>query len=125
MTTRAGSKQGRAPGKAGVKTPGKDQNKGDKQPTNVLEIVPGKFNETDWLSLLENDDTEDYIADIFESIWKATSKQIQDIYYRKQLLPFTLMRTENALSSVIQVEKKQSFKQFYNVVFFFLFSGHF
>lgn len=104
MTTRAGSKQGRAPGKAGAKTPGKDQNKGDKQPTNVLEIVPGKFNETDWLSLLENDDTEDFIADIFENIWKATSKQIQDIYYRKQLLPFTLMRTEHALSSVIQVK---------------------
>ncbi len=106
MTTRTSSKQGRPTGKGGVKTPGKDQVKGDKQPTNVLEIVPGKFNETDWLSLLENDDTEDFIADIFENIWTETSKQIQQIYIRKQLLPFTLMRTENALSSVIQVKKK-------------------
>ncbi|CAF0848591.1 unnamed protein product [Rotaria sp. Silwood1] len=102
MATRTAAKPGRPPGKSTVKTPGKDQLKGDKQPTNILEIVPGKFNETDWLSLLENDDTEDFIADIFDSIWTETSKQIQQIYIRRQLLPFTLMMTENALSSVIQ-----------------------
>ncbi|CAF1663128.1 unnamed protein product, partial [Rotaria sordida] len=102
MTTRTGSKQGRQAAKSSLKVPGKDQAKSEKQPTNVLEIVPGKFNETDWLSLLENDDTEDFIADIFENIWTETSKQIQQIYIRKQLLPFTLMMTENALSNVIQ-----------------------
>ncbi|CAF2314905.1 unnamed protein product [Rotaria sp. Silwood2] len=102
MTTRTGSKQGRQAAKSNLKTPGKDQTKTEKQPTNVLEIVPGKFNETDWLSLLENDDTEDFIADIFENIWTETAKQIQQIYIRKQLLPFTLMMTENALSNVIQ-----------------------
>ncbi|CAF1232293.1 unnamed protein product [Rotaria sordida] len=102
MTTRTGSKQGRQAAKSSLKVPGKDQAKSEKQPTNVLEIVPGKFNETDWLSLLENDDTEDFIADIFENIWTETSKQIQQIYVRKQLLPFTLMMTENALSNVIQ-----------------------
>jgi len=112
MAARAGSKQTRPTGKGSLKTPGKDQIKGDKQPTNVLEIVPGKFNETDWLSLLENDDTEDFIADIFESIWTDTSKQIQQIYIRKQLLPFTLMMTENALSNVIQVKKEYLFVQF-------------
>jgi hypothetical protein len=106
MAARAGSKQTRPTGKGSLKAPGKDQSKGDKQLTNVLEIVPGKFNETDWLSLLENDDTEDFIADIFEGIWTDTSKQIQQLYIRKQLLPFTLMMTENALSNVIQVKKK-------------------
>lgn len=99
----AGGKTGRSTGKGTVKTPGKDQIKSEKVPTSVLEIVPGKFNETDWLSLIENDQTEDFIADIFEDIWKETSKQIQQIYIRRQLLPFTLMMTENALSSVIQV----------------------
>lgn len=106
MSTRAASKQGRPTGKAGGKTIGKDSTKGDKQAANVLEIVPGKFNETDWLSLLENDDTEDYIADIFEEIWSETSKQIQQIYIRRRLLPFTLMMTENALSNVLQVGKE-------------------
>ena len=104
MTTRSTSKQGRTPASKSVKTGGKDQTKGEKQPTNVLEIVPGKFNETDWLTLLENDDTEDFIADIFESIWTETSKQIQQIYIRRQLLPFTLKITENAISNVIQVK---------------------
>ena len=103
MASRAAPKAGRSVGKTTVKTPGKDQAKGEKLPTSVLEIVPGKFNETDWLSLLENDDTEDFIADIFESIWTETSKQIEQIYIRQQLLPFTLMMTENALSNVIQV----------------------
>jgi hypothetical protein len=107
MTTRAASKQGRAPAKGSLKASGKDSTKGDKQPTNVLEIVPGKFNENDWITLLENDDTEDFIADIFESIWSETSKQIKQIYIRRQLLPFTLMMTENALSNVIQVKKKK------------------
>ncbi|CAF0994598.1 unnamed protein product [Rotaria sordida] len=102
MATRAAAKPGRPPAKSTVKTPGKDQLKGDKQPTNILEIVPGKFNENDWISLLENDDTEDFIADTFDSIWTETSKQIQQIYIRRQLLPFTLMMTENALSNVIQ-----------------------
>jgi hypothetical protein len=117
MAARAGSKQTRPTGKGSLKTPGKDQIKGDKQPTNVLEIVPGKFNETDWLSLLENDDTEDFIADIFESIWTDTSKQIQQIYIRKQLLPFTLMMTENALSNVIQVKKEYLFVQINDFIF--------
>ncbi|CAF4968239.1 unnamed protein product, partial [Rotaria socialis] len=80
---------------------GKDQLKGDKLPTNILEIVPGKFNETDWLLLLENDDAEDFVADVFDSIWTDASKQIQQIYIDRQLLPFTMMMTENALSSVI------------------------
>jgi hypothetical protein len=112
MTTRAGSKQGRPQAKGTGKTTGKDSNRGEKQPTNVLEIVPGKFNETDWLSLLENDDTEDFIADIFESIWTETSKQIQQIYIRKQLLPFTLKITENAISNVIQVRMKRLVLEF-------------
>ncbi|CAF1551381.1 unnamed protein product [Adineta steineri] len=102
MSTRAGSKQGKPAGRSTTKTSGKDLSKTDKQPPSVIEIVPGKFNESDWISLLENDDTEDFIADIFESIWTETSKQIQQIHIRKQLLPFTLMMTENALSNVIQ-----------------------
>ena len=105
MASRAASKPARSVGKTTAKPPGKDQTKGDKQPASVLEIVPGKFNETDWLSLLENDDTEDFIADIFESIWTDTSKQIEQIYIRRQLLPFTVMMTENALSNVIQVTR--------------------
>jgi hypothetical protein len=120
MATRTGSKLGRPSGKAGAKASGKDQTKGDKQPTNVLEIVPGKFNETDWLSLLENDDTEDFIADVFENIWTETSKQIQQIYIRKQLLPFTLMMTENALSNVIQVKKKKNIFDRFDDLFLFL-----
>ena len=118
MTTRAASKQGRPTAKSSVKTLGKDQTRGEKQLTNVLEIVPGKFNETDWLSLLENDDTEDFIADIFENIWTDTSKQIQQIYIRKQLLSFTLMMTENALSNVIQVNNIK--KRFFFRISFFI-----
>jgi hypothetical protein len=103
MTTRTPAKPGRTAGKGTVKTPGKDQIKGEKQAASVLEIVPGKFNETDWISLLENDEAEDFISDIFDDIWRETSKQIQQIYIRRQLLPFTLTMTEHALSSVIQV----------------------
>lgn len=110
MASRAGGKQSRTPGKGTTKSGGKEAPKGDKGPTSVLEIVPGKFNETDWLSLLENDDTEDFIADIFESIWAETSKQIQQIYIKKQLLPFTLVITENALSNVIQVRREREKK---------------
>ncbi|CAF3344293.1 unnamed protein product [Rotaria socialis] len=102
MASRAVSKPARSTAKSTVKTPGKDQLKGDKLPTNILEIVPGKFNETDWLLLLENDDAEDFVADVFDSIWTDASKQIQQIYIDRQLLPFTMMMTENALSSVIQ-----------------------
>jgi hypothetical protein len=105
MASRTAAKPGRPAAKGTIKTPGKDQVRNEKQPTNVLEIVPGKFNENDWLSLLENDETEDFIADIFDDIWKETSRQIQQIYIRRQLLPFTLMVTEDALSSVIQVRK--------------------
>jgi hypothetical protein len=105
MASRTAAKPGRPAAKGTIKTPGKDQVRNEKQPTNVLEIVPGKFNENDWLLLLENDETEDFIADIFDDIWKETSRQIQQIYIRRQLLPFTLMVTEDALSSVIQVRK--------------------
>ena len=109
MTSRTLAKPGRSTGKTTGKSSGKDQGKGDKQTASILEIVPGKFNENDWLSLLDNDETEDYIADLFESIWKETSKQIEQLYIRRQLLPFTLMMTENALSSVIQVNGNTRF----------------
>lgn len=109
MSTRTTSKQGRSTAKPTVKTPGKDGNKGEKQTATLLEIVPGRFNEADWTSLLENDDTEDFIADIFESIWLETSKKIEQIYIRRQLLPFTLTMIENALSNVLQVTETSFF----------------
>ncbi|UJR23318.1 hypothetical protein I4U23_026332 [Adineta vaga] len=102
MTTRAAPKAARPTPKSSLKTTGKGQGKGDKQSTNVLEIVPGRFNETDWLSLIETDETENFIADIFENIWKDVSEQIQQTYLRRQLISFTLMRAENALSTVVQ-----------------------
>ena len=123
MASKTAAKPGRPAAKSTVKTPGKDQIKGEKQPTSVLEIVPGKFNETDWLSLLESDDTEDFIADIFDSIWTDTAEQIQQTYIRKQLLPFTLMMTENALSNVLQV--KRQYSKIFRINLFFLYSGHF
>lgn len=122
MSIRGTSKPARPAAKGTVKTPGKDQIKVDKPPTNILEIVPGKFNETDWLSLLENDETEDFIADIYDDIWKETSKQIQEIHLSKQLLPYTLMTIEDALTSVIQVKIYKYI--LYRLVLFF-FSGHF
>jgi hypothetical protein len=99
--SRAGSKQGRTTAKPNTKQTGKEHGKGEKQ--TLLEIVPGKFNETDWLSLLNNDDTEDFIADIFESMWSEVSKKIESIHISRQLLPFTLMMAENALTNVVQV----------------------
>ncbi|CAF1310301.1 unnamed protein product [Adineta steineri] len=103
MTTKGAAKPAKPTAKTTLgKTAGKTVGKGDKQLTNVLEIVPGRFNETDWVSLLESDDTENFIADIFENIWKDASQQIQQIYLRRQLLSFTLMRTEHALSTVVQ-----------------------
>ncbi|CAF0786639.1 unnamed protein product [Adineta ricciae] len=102
MTTRAAPKAARPTPKSSLKAPGKGQGKGDKQTANVLEIVPGKFNETDWISLIETDETENFIADIFDNIWKDVSDQIQQIYLRRQLLSFTLMRAETALTTVVQ-----------------------
>jgi hypothetical protein len=104
MASRTVPKPARSIGKSTGKNASKEQSKGDKQPTTVLEIVPGKFNETDWISVLENDDTDDFIADIFENIWIEASRKIGKIYIDRQLLPYTLMMTENALSSVIQVD---------------------
>lgn len=104
MATRTTTKQGRSLSKSTTKTPGKDLLKQDRQSSSVLEIVPGKFNENDWLNLLEIDDTEDFIADIVESIWTNVSKCIGQIYIRRQLMPYTILMTENALSNVIQVE---------------------
>jgi hypothetical protein len=106
MATKAAAKPGRPAAKSTVKTPGKDQIKTEKASTSVLEIVPGKFNET-----------EDYIADIFDSIWTETSEQIEQIYIRRQLLPFTIMMTENALSSVIQVKNNKHSRIFLIALF--------
>jgi len=106
MATKGSTKGAKTPAKGGtVKTPGKDTVKSDKTSTNnILEIVPGKFNETDWTTLLENDETEDYIADIFDDMWTNASKQIQQIYIRKQLVPFTVTMVEQALTNVVRVK---------------------
>ncbi|CAF0866259.1 unnamed protein product [Didymodactylos carnosus] len=100
-TSRAQSKQSR-PAQKKVKDP-----RADKLPASVLEIVPGKFSENDWYNLIENDETEDFIADIIDDIWNQTSKQIEKIYISKQLLPYTTVMVKNALSNWAFLERDE------------------
>jgi hypothetical protein len=108
MASKTAPKPIRSVGKSTTKSFGRDHGKNDKQSANLVEIVPGKFNEHDWFSLLENDETEDFIADIFEMVWGKVSKKVEEIYLERQVLPYTLMVTEEAWSHVIQVSALMS-----------------
>jgi Fe-S cluster biosynthesis and repair protein YggX len=73
----------------------------EKQPTSLLEIVPGKFNESDWNNMLEIEDSQEYVWELIDEVFDNTIKIIYDKYIQKQTIPYTINEARKAILHII------------------------
>lgn len=71
-------------------------------PVTATEIVPGKFNESDWNAMVERDSAEDFVLDIVDEVLGNTMDTIYKLYIDKQLLPFTITQAKDAILQIIE-----------------------
>lgn len=90
--SRAAQSKSRAEKKAGQSAP---------TPAVTHEIVPGKFNDSDWNKMVDQDDGEDFVADIMEELMSSTMTIIYNKYIEMQLLPYTLSQAKDAILTML------------------------
>lgn len=90
--------------RAGAAKGGKDKPKPppSQTPVTATEIVPGKFNESDWNAMVERDSSEDFILDIVDEVMGNTMDGIYKVYIDQQLLPFTISQAKDAILQIIE-----------------------
>lgn len=71
------------------------------QNTTYLEIVPGKFNENDWNTLLEIDEAQEFVWELLEECIENANKTIYTNYLDKQTIPFTINEAKKAILHLI------------------------
>ena len=59
-------------------------------PQLISEIIPGKFNDSDWLAVLQLDDNEDFIGTLVQEIKLTVDEKIKAIEIERQLAPYTV-----------------------------------
>ncbi|XP_048455462.1 uncharacterized protein C2orf81 homolog isoform X2 [Rhincodon typus] len=71
-------------------------------PASVVEIIPGRFTENDWLSMVSTEDAESQIGDIIDDIVNQVLDGCYRVYIEKQLLPFTISQAKDAILQIIE-----------------------
>ncbi|XP_051888782.1 uncharacterized protein C2orf81 homolog, partial [Pristis pectinata] len=68
----------------------------------LVEIIPGRFTETDWQTMVAAEDGENNVMDIIEDIVSQALDQCYSIYIENQLLPFTIAQAKDAILQIIE-----------------------
>ncbi|XP_069779478.1 uncharacterized protein C2orf81 homolog isoform X3 [Narcine bancroftii] len=71
-------------------------------PATFVDIVPGRFTENDWQSMVAAEDGENNIMDIIEDIVSQALDQCYNLYIENQLLPFTISQAKDAILQIIE-----------------------
>eukprot|EP00916_Digyalum_oweni_P013501 GHVL01022181.1.p1 GENE.GHVL01022181.1~~GHVL01022181.1.p1 ORF type:complete len:460 (+),score=89.71 GHVL01022181.1:226-1605(+) len=90
--------------RAGAAKGGKEKTKPpvSQTPVTATEIVPGKFNESDWNIMIDRDNSEEFIFDIVDEVVNGTMDSIYKMYIETQVLPFTLQEAKDAILQIIE-----------------------
>ncbi|RNA09259.1 hypothetical protein BpHYR1_040928 [Brachionus plicatilis] len=92
--------------KAQARGKGKPSNPSNKKPVEskpatLLEIVPGKFNENDWNSMLEAEDSQEFVWELIDEIFDNTLKTINKNYLDNQTIPYTINEARKAMLHIL------------------------
>ncbi|XP_030835020.1 uncharacterized protein C2orf81 homolog [Strongylocentrotus purpuratus] len=66
------------------------------------DVIPGRFTETDWNSMLDKEDGEDFVIDIVSNIVDSALTVIYDNYIQKQLHPYVVTQARDAILQIIE-----------------------
>lgn len=71
------------------------------QNTTLFEIVPGKFNENDWNTMLDIDESQEFVWELIDECIDNANKVIYANYLEKQTIPFTINEAKKAILHLI------------------------
>ncbi|XP_041485086.1 uncharacterized protein C2orf81-like isoform X1 [Lytechinus variegatus] len=66
------------------------------------DVIPGRFTENDWNSMLDKEDGEDFVIDIVGNIVDSALTVIYDNYIQKQLYPYVVTQARDAILQIIE-----------------------
>lgn len=66
------------------------------------DVIPGRFTENDWNSMLDKEEGEDFIVDIVGNIVDSALNVIYDNYIQKQLHPYVVTQARDAILQIIE-----------------------
>lgn len=70
-------------------------------PVNT-DVIPGRFTENDWNSILDKEDGEEFVVDIVKDIVDSTINVIYNNYIEKQLYPYVVQKSRDLFLHIIE-----------------------
>lgn len=83
----------------------RNEKKPPSQPPPVAttnDIIPGKFNENQWNSMIEQENSQDFVLDLLDEILDCTVQVIHDKYIQSQLQPYSVHAAKDLLLQIIE-----------------------
>ncbi|KAG9462338.1 uncharacterized protein C2orf81 homolog isoform X2 [Eleutherodactylus coqui] len=71
-------------------------------PQVAVDIIPGRFTEDDWLSMVIAEDGEEAVGDIIESLIDHLMEECLRVHLQHQGIPYTVSQARDALLQVVQ-----------------------
>lgn len=66
------------------------------------DFIPSRFNLTDWISLTQDEEDQSFVGDLVDEIVGNVLNKCEEVHIKKQLMPYTLMRTKDLFLELIQ-----------------------
>ncbi|KAJ6658608.1 hypothetical protein lerEdw1_019996 [Lerista edwardsae] len=71
-------------------------------PIPLVEIVPGRLSEGDWLSLLTVEEAEDVVGDILAGLLDQVLEDCYKVYLTRQCVPYVISQAREAMLQIIE-----------------------
>ncbi|XP_072262865.1 uncharacterized protein C2orf81 homolog [Pyxicephalus adspersus] len=71
-------------------------------PQVSVDIIPGRFTEDEWLSMVVTEDGEEVVGDIMDSLISRVMEECYKVYLQRQLIPYTISQAGDAMIRIIE-----------------------
>ncbi|XP_068129940.1 uncharacterized protein C2orf81 homolog [Hyperolius riggenbachi] len=66
-------------------------------PQVTVDIIPGRFTEDDWATMVNTEDGEEVVGDIVDSLISRVMEECYKVYLERQLIPYTICQARDAM----------------------------
>ncbi|XP_029451172.1 uncharacterized protein C2orf81 homolog [Rhinatrema bivittatum] len=67
-----------------------------------VEIIPGRFTEADWISMVALEEGEETVGDFMDELLSRTMKDCFQVYLLRQRIPYTISQAKDATIQIIE-----------------------
>ncbi|KAG8538785.1 hypothetical protein GDO81_022089 [Engystomops pustulosus] len=71
-------------------------------PQVSVDIIPGRFTEDDWMTMVGAEDGEDVVGDIVDSLIDRVMEECLMVHLQSQLIPYTVGQARDAMLQIVQ-----------------------